>query len=139
MSDGILNPKKTFKQAITRVNPAETKEYLVLGSLGDETFFKICIGRSEAYEFIKSNIEFIDPYESFVLVQGRTLEDRITVYTFVEEVMKKIVTDDFDINDYVTGDFIPEDEKEEVEVPSYMKDIQPVSNFLESQDGGEEI
>lgn len=139
MSDGILNPQRKLKTAITRVNPAEVKEYLILGALGDETFFKVCIGRTEAYEFIKANIEFMDPYQSYVLVEGKKLEEKITVYTFVEGVMKKIVSDDFDINDYVIGDFIPEDEEKEVEIPDYMRNVETVDNFLSSKDGGEEI
>ena len=82
-------------------NP-EFKTYLlcVTGKEGYEDYWEIIEGRSNVYEHIKNNAEFIDVENSFVLVEGLALEKRASIYQFMKHC-ENFFNDSFDIEDYV--------------------------------------
>ena len=103
-NNGMVNP------IVIDVKDPELKEYLILlvGLRGKEEEFKdyqFIIGRKATYETIKTFIEDIDIDESYVLVEGVALEDRISVYKFMKHMHMHFFQDDlFDIEKYNQGD-----------------------------------
>lgn len=99
-----------LKQMVTTVdntkprqgkNP-EFKTYLlcITGKDGYEDYWEIIEGRSNVYEHIKNNAQFINVEDSFVLVEGLALEKRASVYQFMKHC-ESFFNDSFDIEDYV--------------------------------------
>lgn len=64
----------------------------------------IVIGRMEAYNQLKNQINYIDLSASFILVETVTFADRISIYKFMKTIGDTI-EDGFDIDDYVKGDW----------------------------------
>ena len=88
-----------------RVKDPEQREYLVLiAGKYESDEWSIFIGRSEAYEYIKSEIDNINLDQSFVLVETVTLRNRISVYAFMKKC-ESLYNDSFDIDEYVKGDW----------------------------------
>lgn len=89
--------------------PPEKREYLILyySEIENEEVksFEIITGRKEAYEFVKSIVEFVDIHESKVLVSNGTLENAKTVYEYMK-LMEVYFEDSFDIEDYNMGDIV---------------------------------
>ena len=95
---------------VDEIAPAdpESKQYIILYTdfgfedNGDPLRWESYIGRSNAYEAIKTNIYSIDPDKSLVLVDNVKLEDSLSVREFVEYLVNaNIVEDeiDFDVID----------------------------------------
>ena len=103
-NNNMVNP------IVIDVKDPELKEYLVLfvGVGGDEEHFKdyqFVKGRTATYDLIKTLIDDIDIDESYVLVEGVSLEDRVTVYEFMRHMKMHFFQDDtFNIEDYNQGD-----------------------------------
>lgn len=110
----VIEPNKD-KEFEARFNQDfENKIYLVCLTVSDyldgNQRWKLCNGRTEAYEFIKSSLENeftdvdplvdLDPIESFVLVDGLPLRDRKSVYAFMKYI-QQYYDDGFDIEDYI--------------------------------------
>lgn len=93
----------------------KTNEFLVLlkGEYEGEEFseWQICVGREEAYEYIKEFIEYIDLFESFIVSEKDTFKDRIRVIKFLKHVIASGKIDDpgFDPDDYIQGDYDSDD------------------------------
>jgi hypothetical protein len=84
---------------------AEEKRYLVcIEEDSGEKDWGIMIGRTAAYEYIKERIEYINLDESFVLVETLKLADRKSIYSFMKYA-QDFFEDNFDIDDYIKGDF----------------------------------
>lgn len=90
----------------------EEKQYLIcikaLQGSGLEDEWEICEGRSEAREYIKTCVDYIDFERSFVLVESCVLADRKSIYTFMKHI-EQFYNDGFDIDDYVRGDWSEDD------------------------------
>ena len=103
--------KAKRENAVKKKDPEE-KQYLVCikatvwSSCDDE--WDICFGRTDAREYIKSCIDYIDFDHSFVLVESCILADRKSIYAFMKHI-EPLYNDGFDIDDYVHGDWSEED------------------------------
>ncbi len=101
----------------------EEKMYLVLYIGKDEDgkdikSYEDLQGRTATYNFIKGMIDYIDIYESRVLVETVTLVDALNVYEFMKQVSKYINDTSFDIEDYNYGDSSIEDENSNYSDPN---------------------
>lgn len=99
----------------------EEKEYLLLITMfndGDPiSEFAIVTGRTLARQYIIDNIYDMDIQNSYVLVEGLKLEERITVYAFMVHIEPYYDNKPFDIEIYNTEDFdADEDEEPEFEL-----------------------
>lgn len=97
----------------TKKHP-EDRQYLICirtkyGS-GVQDGWDIVIGRTEAYRYIKENIDDIDLEHSFILVESCTLAERKSIYAFMKYA-GDFYSDGFDIEDYIKGDWDEEDYK----------------------------
>lgn len=97
----------------TKKHP-ENQQYLICirtkpGS-GEQDSWIIATGRTEAYEYIKENIDSIDMEHSFILVESHILAKRKSIYAFMKYV-GDFYEDSFDIEDYIKGDWDEEDYK----------------------------
>jgi hypothetical protein len=107
-----------LKEMVTYVDnskpyiPPEERKYLLCLQDNDTGAkdWDIVVGRMEAYETLKDQIKFIDLSKSFVLVETVKFADRISVYKFMKTVGDSI-EDNFDINEFVRGDWNEEDFK----------------------------
>ena len=86
----------------------EERQYLIcirakIGSGAQDTW-DIIIGRTDAYEYIKTNINDIDLDHSFVLVETVSLAERKSIYAFMKYA-GDFYSDNFDIEDYIKGDW----------------------------------
>ena len=91
----------------TKKHP-EDRQYLICirakeGS-GTHDSWEIVTGRTEAYEYIKSNIDDINLDYSFVLVESVSLAERKSIYAFMKYA-GDFYSDNFDIEDYIKGDW----------------------------------
>ena len=91
----------------------EEKEYLVCLNFDDNDTgtrqWNIYKGRTETYERIKEQLytfdfgitgDALDIYESFILVEGAKLEERVRLYDFMKHC-EKFYNDGFNIDDYI--------------------------------------
>lgn len=107
-----------LKEMVTYVDnskpyiPPEERKYLLCLQDNDTGAkdWDIVVGRMEAYETLKDQIKFIDLSKSFVLVETVKFADRISVYKFMKTIGDSI-EDNFDINEFVRGDWNEEDFK----------------------------
>lgn len=112
----IREYEKVSKQ-ITPDDP-ESRQYILLyvdlgfndENLGDEEFplrWEGIIGRSNAYESIKSNAPVIDIDRSLVLVETVPIKDSLSVRQFMEYLKNSDIINEesFDINDYSGSDY----------------------------------
>ena len=65
----------------------------------DDKSFEVLEGRTKTRDFIIDMIEYLDIYESLVLVDGVDYEDSLSVYEFMK-AMEIHYIDGFDIEDY---------------------------------------
>lgn len=106
----VVNPNqdKKFDEKMRLENP-ERRQYLICISAqagsGENDLWQLVTGRTEAYNLIKENIDYIDFFNSFILVETCKLVDRQSIYTFMKHVEKFYEEDSFDIDDYVRGDW----------------------------------
>ena len=109
----IVDNTKPYEKKKT----AEEKQYLICISArdGGEDMWCIVTGRTDAYEFIKNCIEFINFEESFILVESCTLAQRKSIYAFMKYA-EQFYEDSFDIDDYVKGDWSEEEYKDSNEI-----------------------
>lgn len=96
---GIVTEDNTSKKK----DPNE-REYLLLYVGQDENkeedkTFMFITGRKAIYDYIKNMIDYIDPEESKVLVEGEKMEGMVTVYLFMKYA-QDIFDDGFAIEDY---------------------------------------
>ena len=130
MSDKLINPiivdnKPPVNPIVVDTKDPEKKEYLLLwvGLDNDEDGirdFEFIIGRTATYERIKSLIQDIDIDNSYVLVEGVALEDRISVYAFMKHMHLHFYQDDlFDIEAYNQGDEFEITEDGTLEITSF--------------------
>lgn len=86
---------------------SEEKEYLVAlmckGNVPND--WEICIGRTEARQYIIDMAQHIDYEYSFVLVEEEQLVNRISVVKFMRHIEKFYEDNPFDIDDYIKGDW----------------------------------
>lgn len=97
----------------------EDRQYLICirtkqGS-GVQDSWDIVTGRTEAYEYIKNNIDDIDLSKSFILVETLTLNERKSIYAFMKYT-GEFYSDGFDIEDYIKGDWDEEDYKRDNDI-----------------------
>lgn len=83
----------------------EDRQYLICiaNTDGDSDIWQIITGRKNAREFIKDNIDLINFDESFILVEGCTLEQRKSIYAFMKHIEKFFEDDPFDIDEYINN------------------------------------
>lgn len=97
----------------TKKHP-EDRQYLICirakSGSGEYDSWEIVKGRTEAYEYVKNNIDYIDMEYSFILVESLTLADRKSIYAFMKYA-GEFYEDSFDIEDYIKGDWDEEDYK----------------------------
>lgn len=123
--DKNVKENKMINPIVIDVKDPERKEYLVLliGIGNNEEHYKdyqFIEGRTATYEHIKNLIDDIDIHESYVLVEGVSLEDRVTVYEFMRHMSMHFFKDDnFNIEDYNQGDEFEIDENGNIEISSF--------------------
>jgi hypothetical protein len=111
-----MENRNGLKEMVTYVDntkpyiPPEERKYLVCLQDTDvgARDWDIIVGRMETYEYLKERINYIDLSRSFVLVETVRFADRISVYKFLKTVGDN-VEDNFDITEYVKGDWNEED------------------------------
>ena len=118
-SKGLIDPmaiSKDFKPN-TEKNPTPFEErlylilYITVDDEGNEDkSFQFIKGRSNVYEFVKSMAPIMNMYDSLILVEHLPLDEAITVYDFIKHVKQFIPEDSFDIDDYVEGDYINDEQ-----------------------------
>lgn len=87
----------------TKKHP-ENRQYLIcIAGLNQDSWI-IVTGRTEAYEYIKSNIDDINLEHSFILVESCVLAERKSIYAFMKYA-GEFYSDGFDIEDYIKGDW----------------------------------
>lgn len=106
-------PMKEMVKIVDNSKPLkspEERQYLICIAAkdGGNDIWDIITGRTNAYEFIKDNIEFINLEESFILVESNTLSQRKSIYAFLKYV-EKFYEDNFDVDDYIKGDWSEDD------------------------------
>ena len=101
----FIRDNSSVVDEITPADP-ESKQYIILYTdfnfedNEDPLRWESYIGRSNAYEAIKSNKYEIDPDRSLVLVDNVKLEDSLSVREFVEYLVNaNIVEDEIDFDD----------------------------------------
>lgn len=87
----------------TKKHP-EDRQYLICIAGTTQDSWIIVTGRTEAYNYIKENIDEINMDHSFVLVESLPLEKRVSIYAFMKHV-GDFYEDSFDIEDYIKGDW----------------------------------
>ena len=91
----------------TKKHPEE-RQYLICirtkSGSGVQDSWDIVTGRTEAYEYIKTNIDDIDLEHSFILVESCILAERKSIYAFMKYA-GEFYSDGFDIEDYIKGDW----------------------------------
>jgi hypothetical protein len=104
----------------SEINPKdpEQKQYIILytdlgwDEVGNEDEFPLrweaVTGRTQAYENIKDNADVIDIDKSIVLAETVAIKDALSVREFMNYLKNSqlIVDENFDINDYCSGDYI---------------------------------
>lgn len=99
-----------------RKSPEEKQYLLFYTAYGDDgdTYqsWLICIGRTEAYRYIKTIADSLDFNNSFIIVEGVSLEEAATIVEFMEYA-KQFYDDTFDIHDYVDRDEEEDDSSQE--------------------------
>lgn len=95
--------KEMFVKVDNTKKYPEDRQYLICiaSTDGDSDIWQIITGRTNAREFIKDNINIINFDESFILVEGCTLEQRKSIYAFMKHIEKFFVDDPFDIDEYI--------------------------------------
>lgn len=93
----------------TKKHPEE-QQYLICIAGHTQDSWVIITGRTEAYKYIKENIDDINMEHSFILVEHHTLNTRKSIYAFMKYV-GDFYSDGFDIEDYIKGDWDEEDYK----------------------------
>ena len=106
MSEEMRQMIRHVKPDEPRTKSHEEKQYLICiaAKPGDYDLWEIVIGRTNAYEFIKDNIDIIDFDRSFILVEDCNLNQRKSIYAFVKYV-QDLYNDGFDIEEYIKGDW----------------------------------
>lgn len=118
----LIEPKQDLYYEATHIDP-EKKMYLIcIMYYSGDTEWVLEQGRSNVYEFLKSIIDMIDIYESFILVENVSLKDRKSVYAFMSYI-EKIFNDGFRIDDHAN---LHEDGSDE-ETPDELYDIKQMS------------
>ena len=119
-----VKENKMVNPIVIDVKDPELKEYLVLllGIGGEEHFkdYQFIKGRTATYNLIKNLIEELDIHESYVLVEGVSLENRVSVYEFMRHVsMHFFQDDDFNIENYNQGEEFEIREDGSIEISSF--------------------
>jgi len=121
--DNLVQTGKLPSAIVFEGKDPEEKMYLVLYIGKDEDgkdikSYEDLQGRTATYNFIKGMIDYIDIYESRVLVETVTLGDALNVYEFMKQVSKYINDPSFDIEDYNYGDSSIENENSNYSDPN---------------------
>ena len=99
----------------------ENKLYLVcITRLDNSQEWDLIIGRSRVYEYIKDAIDDINFDKSFVLSDGMTLDKRKSIPNYMT-VVSKYMGEEFDIEEYIDGDWDEEDFWTEDNLPSVLR------------------
>lgn len=87
----------------TKKHPEERQYLICISGLSQDNWV-IVTGRTEAYNYIKENIDDINMEHSFILVESCTLGERKSIYAFMKYA-GEFYSDGFDIEDYIKGDW----------------------------------
>ena len=127
---------KTPKQKILKKDP-EDKLYLICitgKNNGDEDFWELVHGRTEAYELIKDHAQFINFESSFILVESAKLMDRKSIVAFMKYA-EQFYNDSFDIDDYIKGDWSEEEYQQQNDIDNLFlssnNDKLEMENFMD--------
>lgn len=100
---------KEMVRMVNKQKDSEEKIYLVCLAFtsitNENTMWNIVVGRKAARDLIKDNIDFIDFDESFILVEGCTLEQRKSIYAFIKHIEQFFTDDPFDIDEYIRENY----------------------------------
>lgn len=97
---------KEMVKYVDKPKSPEEKQYLICIDYldGDHSEWLIKTGRTESYKYIKDVIEGINLETSFILVETCKLSERKSIYSFMKYV-GDMFEDNFDIDDYIKGDW----------------------------------
>lgn len=130
--DECAKEKATFNSSSKKIKTSEEKEYLIVlkcreisqeqESIINNGEAAIIIGRSKAFDYIlnifENDVEMdIDVRNSFVLTEGVPLENRISLYRFVDVCNRAYPESAINIDDYI------DDDEEDVENESHDSSI----------------
>ena len=85
------------------------RQLICIKSKYSEDSWDFIEGREDAYEYIKDRIDDIDFETSFIVVSSQKIDDRKSIYAFMNYAKKFFPDDTFDIDDYVKGDWNEDD------------------------------
>lgn len=104
----VVNPEADTRFESKFKDPEE-KQYLICikasAQSGMDDEWDIVTGRTEAYEYIKDRIDYIDFERSFILVESCILSDRKSIYAFMKFAKQYFPNDSFDIDEAIKGDW----------------------------------
>ena len=101
---------RDYDRVLSEIDPVDPEErqyvFIMYDEFGDEviTEWESTIGRSQAYLFVKNNIDRMDPDKSIVLTDNVAMKDALTVHQFVNHLKNSGLVpldDDFEIDDFV--------------------------------------
>ena len=115
--------KEMVKIVDNKKKHPEERQYLICIAGKSEDFWNIITGRTEAYEFIKENIDDIDLEHSFILVETCTLSERKSIPEFMRYA-GEFYNDGFDINDYIKGDWDEEDYRKNNDITQIIDNVE---------------
>ena len=103
----VIQPADNLKALEEEKVDPELRQYIILiYGTEDQDFYRweSMTGRTITYEYIKNNIEDIDPDKSLVLTENVAIKDAFTVSQFVKYLKNGnlVEEDDFDIEYYTT-------------------------------------
>lgn len=101
---------RDYDRVLSEIDPVDPEErqyvFIMYDEFGDEviTEWESTIGRSQAYLFVKNNIDRMDPDKSIVLTDNVAMKDALTVHQFVNHLKNSGLVpldDDFEIDEFV--------------------------------------
>lgn len=124
-----------------KVNPIskdpEDKEYLICTTTNIRTEWSLVRGRKAAYDYIKDFLDDADMdcfvrikyKESFVLVEGVTLENRKSLIEFVKYAQKIYQDDMFDLDYFINNNSSINDSEDDSSLDVIpISDVEPLDN-----------
>ena len=108
----------------TKKHP-EDRQYLICIAGTTQDSWVIITGRTEAYEYIKENIDDINMEHSFILVETLTLAERKSIYAFMKYA-GEFYSDGFDIEDYIKGDWDENDYKRNNDISLMVDNVERI-------------
>lgn len=101
---------RDYDKVLSEIDPVDPEErqyvFILYNEIEGEVYteWESTVGRSQAYQFVRNNIDRMMPEKSIVLTDNVALKDALTIQQFVNHLKNNElvpVDDGFEIDDYV--------------------------------------